>query len=313
MPPGFFSGRSVAVVLLAVIFGWAADTHAVAQPEAPSGPSFNCARAALPVEIAICNDTGLSRLDRQMAGLYAQLERSTTAVGRGMLQQRQREWLARRNACGAGRTCIAAAYTTAISRLQRDLDQQGGPGTAGGGSPPVQPPAGDSGGQLFGSITEAGDTGTGMAGEALDDEGDSPQSGLDGGTGTPAPGDATTRTVSAYLYDHNGSEMLLEDEDGKVTITYRRPKSSLTSLGVRSGTVLFEGWRDGGVLAGEARTFRSGCPNAHYIVEGVDRPAADFTLAGAAPVRGPDRCSVARFDPQSSNAVLGFRFLRKLY
>ena len=53
--------------------------------------------------------------------------------------------------------------------------------------------------------------------------------------GVAAPSQATE------LYDHNGSTMRLERSGGDVRILYERPRAGLEGVGVRPGTLLFEG------------------------------------------------------------------------
>ena len=80
-----------------------------------TGPSFDCNRASLPAEKAICADARLSRLDRDVAQAYK------AALGRGGEDVRasQGRWLGLRNGCGADKQCIDHAMTGRISILQR--------------------------------------------------------------------------------------------------------------------------------------------------------------------------------------------------
>lgn len=57
------------------------------------GPSFDCARAAKPVEQAICADPEWSRLDRRMAERYAAVRRVLTGPAQEALTQDQRWFL----------------------------------------------------------------------------------------------------------------------------------------------------------------------------------------------------------------------------
>jgi uncharacterized protein len=47
----------------------------LASPASAAGPSFDCAKAKAPDEIAICGDEQLSQLDRLMAAAYDEARR----------------------------------------------------------------------------------------------------------------------------------------------------------------------------------------------------------------------------------------------
>jgi uncharacterized protein len=76
----------------------------------PSGPSFDCAKAALPAEKAICADAQLSAIDRLIADAYKSFE---PAYG-GDKKEIARGLVADRNACGADTVCIAAVLDNAL-------------------------------------------------------------------------------------------------------------------------------------------------------------------------------------------------------
>jgi uncharacterized protein YecT (DUF1311 family) len=64
-----------------------------------TGPSFDCAKAAIPVEHAICADRALSALDAQLAAIYA--EALAKAADGDKLRDAQRDWSTKRApACG---------------------------------------------------------------------------------------------------------------------------------------------------------------------------------------------------------------------
>ena len=71
------------------------------------GPSFDCRRAGTSTEIAICNSQHLSNLDRDIAALFADLNRVLNGAQRDFVINEQRRWLARRDACGSDRSCIS--------------------------------------------------------------------------------------------------------------------------------------------------------------------------------------------------------------
>ncbi|MEO0545035.1 MAG: hypothetical protein AAFY99_14555 [Pseudomonadota bacterium] len=118
---------------------------------------------------------------------------------------------------------------------------------------------------------------------------------------------AAAETFS-FNADHNGSLMQVQVNNGQAVIVYARPKASLARLGVRSGTVLFQGVQSGGNYSGQARVFRSGCAPALYNVSGSIRVVGEvgrrLTLTGAAPVR--NGCDVTSYTMNSSNARLDF-------
>jgi hypothetical protein len=84
-----------------------------------------------------------------------------------------------------------------------------------------------------------------------------------GSYGTAYPG------LSRELLNHNGSIMsLVESSDGSRTIYYQAPRSAMAELGVRPGTLLFQGYDTNGHWLGTAYVFKLGCPPTPYRVEG---------------------------------------------
>jgi uncharacterized protein len=77
--------------------------------------SFDCAKARLATELAICDSARLSRLDQELAALYFALP----YVVREEIKGSQRRWLRRRNACGYDRSCIARSYRRRIEVLSQ--------------------------------------------------------------------------------------------------------------------------------------------------------------------------------------------------
>jgi uncharacterized protein len=93
--------------------------------------SFDCRKAATPVERAICADRDLAEADRQLSSAY----RTTAAgagAGHGRLAAAQRAWLARRDReCGAlSKTgaCLLRAYGRRLLELRAWPDAPFGPG-----------------------------------------------------------------------------------------------------------------------------------------------------------------------------------------
>ena len=87
----------------------------VLAPAMSMGASFDCARAASPVERSICADKVVSELDDHMGRYYAgaQLALKESA---SCLQADQRDWLGRRNQC-ADRNCLENAYLDRLAEL----------------------------------------------------------------------------------------------------------------------------------------------------------------------------------------------------
>ena len=85
-------------------------------PLAASAASFDCTRAASPAEKAICGDEGLSRLDSDLNSAF--INAMSAAANPGSLRSSQRDWLKRRNACGADTACLERVYQERLQRLQ---------------------------------------------------------------------------------------------------------------------------------------------------------------------------------------------------
>ena len=86
---------------------------------AANAASFNCALAKTPTEHAICDNPQISTLDEQTAGLYFRII-SSGAPANTISQVKASEvnFLAQRNACGAGYNCLIDAYTAQIMYLK---------------------------------------------------------------------------------------------------------------------------------------------------------------------------------------------------
>ena len=68
--------------------------------------SFDCAKAAAPVEKTICGDPALSQADERLAGAFAAALAVT--LDPRSLRTEQRQWLAER--CGRGRRRVLPRY-----------------------------------------------------------------------------------------------------------------------------------------------------------------------------------------------------------
>jgi hypothetical protein len=86
--------------------------------------------------------------------------------------------------------------------------------------------------------------------------------GLAFGAGLPAAADS--------CWMHNGSLMRLQADGAARWFSYETPRAGIAAVGVRRGTLLFNGRNDGGWYSGLARVFSSACPGEplEYYVEG---------------------------------------------
>lgn len=97
------------------------QTAPAAQPEpqvstaANEGPSFDCSRARLPDERAICDSSELSKLDRLTTQGFQQL-RSTR--GKNVANRAGKKFLAERHQCGDDPVCIGRTQLSAISAFK---------------------------------------------------------------------------------------------------------------------------------------------------------------------------------------------------
>lgn len=120
---------------------------------------------------------------------------------------------------------------------------------------------------------------------------------------------ATSAQADNYLYDHNGSTMRVNVEGTAVRIYYQQPRSGLQGVGVRSGTLLFDGEVNSGYLEGKSRVFNAKCGDVDYFVYGDFQPGRNFKLAGAAPVLSNMSCRIVDNTYEGSNANLLFTAL----
>ena len=81
--------------------------------------SYDCTQASTSVEIAVCANPRLNRLDEDLATLYRSLLRDLPRQQAERLRQDQRSWLTARNSCGADVRCLQARYQERMSRLNQ--------------------------------------------------------------------------------------------------------------------------------------------------------------------------------------------------
>jgi len=88
-------------------------------PGPPGRPSFDCARAGTRGEIAVCGDSGLAALDRNLSTEYRRALATASPPQRQLLQTTRDRFLAYRDGC-PDRTCIANAYLGRMNEI-RDI------------------------------------------------------------------------------------------------------------------------------------------------------------------------------------------------
>jgi hypothetical protein len=86
-----------------------------AQPQA-ANPSFDCSNARSRSEIAICNDSGLATLDRQMAAQFNSGMSQADDEQRRLLKRTRDRFLSYRNRC-ANTPCIAQTYRSRMGEI----------------------------------------------------------------------------------------------------------------------------------------------------------------------------------------------------
>jgi hypothetical protein len=87
------------------------------------------------------------------------------------------------------------------------------------------------------------------------------------------------------LWDHNGSQVALYVNGTGRKFNYTTPVPDLLQYGVQSGTLLFDGRRNGSQYSGTAYVFSKQCGPLAYAVSGpVSQDDRTVTLYGKAPV-----------------------------
>ncbi|MBL4733202.1 MAG: hypothetical protein JKY82_11515 [Rhizobiaceae bacterium] len=89
--------------------------------------------------------------------------------------------------------------------------------------------------------------------------------------------------IADSCWDHNGSVMRLQAQGNQRWFYYEEPRQVLRNSGVRRGTLLFNGRKDGDWYVGTARRFSKYCPGdpQEYSVEGpVRRDQLQVTVRG---------------------------------
>lgn len=107
-----FSGYP-AVFVVSILIGL---FLAAASPSAYAA-AFDCGKAKLAAEVAICRDDKLSRLDEQMADQYFKVRTLLTGPEQRQLSIGQRAFISARNNCESETNCIAGIYSIRMDEL----------------------------------------------------------------------------------------------------------------------------------------------------------------------------------------------------
>jgi uncharacterized protein YecT (DUF1311 family) len=83
-------------------------------------PSYDCGKARSTVEIAICADVELARLDKVMADRYLEVRRRYQGADRDALKVEQKAWWREREACADGPD-LQACLTESMVRRELEL------------------------------------------------------------------------------------------------------------------------------------------------------------------------------------------------
>ncbi|HEX7907840.1 MAG TPA: hypothetical protein VF534_07090 [Paraburkholderia sp.] len=87
---------------------------------AAKAASFDCSRARLPDEKAVCASRQLSELDVEMSVRFQMLTGLVAMGTRGDMQDEQQVWLKSRKACGSNQSCLLSAYRRRIETLKEE-------------------------------------------------------------------------------------------------------------------------------------------------------------------------------------------------
>jgi hypothetical protein len=94
---------------------------------------------------------------------------------------------------------------------------------------------------------------------------------------------ATEQTKTSF-WTHNRSGMYMTKDGTRRQIHYEDPRAGLKEVGVKQGTLLFDGVVDGTTISGTAYSFAKDCDPLSFPVKGkLARDGKRITLAGRAP------------------------------
>ncbi|MDF0602596.1 hypothetical protein P1J78_17800 [Psychromarinibacter sp. C21-152] len=95
-----------------------------------------------------------------------------------------------------------------------------------------------------------------------------------------------TAALADSCWWHNGSLMRLKAYGAERYFYYEQPRDGLWSAGVRPGTLLFNGRKNGNWYSGTARVFSSACGPMEYAVAGPVAPnQTQVTVQGSRQTR----------------------------
>jgi Trypsin-like peptidase domain len=133
--------------------------------------------------------------------------------------------------------------------------------------------------------------------------------------GTPSPSvdnrkqekpTPTSPTVASY-WTYNESVFALKASGDIRQFVYETPRAGLIPMGVRKGTLLFDGRKEGDTYVGRAHVFSKTCQPTPYFVSGnISNDDQTVTLRGRVPVLD-DRCNVKSYNENT----LKFRYRGK--
>jgi uncharacterized protein YecT (DUF1311 family) len=86
---------------------------------AKPSPSFDCAKASNPVELAICKSIPLSAWDRSVAAAWEKTLAAADPDDVHQLKAAQKMWIKKRNECSQDATCIETAMQERTEELSR--------------------------------------------------------------------------------------------------------------------------------------------------------------------------------------------------
>jgi uncharacterized protein len=89
------------------------------QASAGNAASLPCERAKSPAERSICDGWWLQQLDRRMSRKFYALIGRAPKDWTYRLRLEQKDWVERRDACGANRACLRQKYRQRIRQLNR--------------------------------------------------------------------------------------------------------------------------------------------------------------------------------------------------
>jgi hypothetical protein len=103
----------------------------------------------------------------------------------------------------------------------------------------------------------------------------------------------TTQQTKKSFWAHNRSIMYMLEDGTRRQIYYDDPRPGLKEVGVKQGTLLFDGVIDGTALSGTAFVFAKECDPLSFAVTGkLTREGRHMTLNGKAP-RISTNCKIA--------------------